>query len=162
MWLGVLHTGFTVSDIDRSVAWYTDVLGLELVSRQRNDNLYTRTIVGIDDAVLEVAFFRLPGESSGPSTHMLELMQYVSPEGGKVSGLTEDVGVGHLALMVDDIQEAYSRMAQAGVKFRNPPVEISEGANKGAWACYLLDPDGITIELVQPAHSGSTKTRRMR
>jgi catechol 2,3-dioxygenase-like lactoylglutathione lyase family enzyme len=162
MWLGVLHAGFTISDIDRSVAWYTEVLGLELVSRQRNDNSYTRTIVGIDDAVLEVAFLRLPDAPEGPSNHMLELMQYVSPDGDKSSGLTQDVGVGHLALMVDDIQKTYSRMAQAGVTFRNPPVEISEGANKGAWACYLLDPDGITIELVQPARSGSTNTRRMK
>jgi lactoylglutathione lyase len=161
MWLGVLHTGFTVSDLDRSVAWYTEVLGLELVSRQRNDNSYTRTIVGMGDAVLDVAFFRLP-DAESPSTHMLELMQYLAPQGGKSSGDTSDVGVGHLALMVDDIHKSYSHMKQAGVTFQNPPVEIDEGANKGAWACYLLDPDGITIELVQPVHSGSNKSRRTR
>lgn len=151
MWLGVLHAGFTVSDLDRSVRWYQEVLGLELLARQTNDNAYTRQIVGLPDAVLEVAFLRLPGVDPAPSTHVLELMQYVSPAGGRVSGLTQDVGAGHLALMVDDLDEAYARLREADVRFVNPPVEIDAGANRGARACYLRDPDGITIELVQPA-----------
>jgi hypothetical protein len=42
-------------------------------------------------------------------------------------------------------------MTRDGVSFRNPPVKITEGANKGGWACYLHDPDGITLELLQPS-----------
>jgi catechol 2,3-dioxygenase-like lactoylglutathione lyase family enzyme len=49
---GVLHFSFTVSDLERSVEWYTRVLGLALVHRQRQDNAYTRTLVGMPDAVL--------------------------------------------------------------------------------------------------------------
>ena len=60
-----------------------------------------------------------------------------------------DVGVAHLALLVTDIHERHQRMAALGVSFRNPPVEITAGANKGGWACYLHDPDGITLELLQ-------------
>ena len=63
----------------------------------------------------------------------------------------EDGGVGHLALMVDDLDETYARLREASVRFVNPPVEIDAGANRGARACYLRYPDGITIELVQPA-----------
>ena len=63
----------------------------------------------------------------------------------------EDGGVGHLALMVDDLDETYARLREASVRFVNPPVEIDAGANRGARAGYLRDPDGITIELVQPA-----------
>ena len=47
----VLHFSFTVSDIERSIDWYTRVLGLEFVHRQRQDNEYTRKLVGIPDAV---------------------------------------------------------------------------------------------------------------
>ena len=77
----VLHFSFTVSDIDRSIAWYVDVLGLELISRQRQDNDYPRTLVGLPDAVLEVARFAIPGHRPGRSDHILELVQYVAPVG---------------------------------------------------------------------------------
>lgn len=145
----VLHFSFTVSDIDRSVQWYTEVLGLELVHRQRQENAYTPVLVGIPGAVLEVAQLKLPGVDSPFSTHMLELIQYVTPDGGTRDLPTNQVGVAHLALLVDDILVHYQRMLDAGVAFRNPPVEITEGANAGGYACYLHDPDGITLELLQ-------------
>lgn len=147
----VLHFSFTVSDLDRSVRWYSDVFGLELVHRQRQDNPYTRQLVGFDDAVLEIAQLRVPGVPPRRSTHMLELVQYLQPHGATVDLPTNTVGVAHLALMVDDIHERYRRMADQGAAFRNPPVEITEGANAGGWACYLHDPDGITLELLQPS-----------
>jgi catechol 2,3-dioxygenase-like lactoylglutathione lyase family enzyme len=155
--LGVVHAGFTVADLDRSVAWYGDVLGLSLIRRQRNDNAYTRQIVGIEGAVLDVAFFGLPAGSRGASGQVLELMQYLEPPGGRPELHTGDVGVGHLALEVDDLAAEYERLRGHGVRFRNPPVEIDAGLNRGGWACYLLDPDGITIELIQAA--GSHRSR---
>ena len=150
----VLHFSFTVSDIERSIEWYTQVLGLELVHRQRQDNEYTRKLVGLPDAVLEVAQFVVPGVPPMRSTHMLELVEYVIPRGRTADVLpTNDVGVAHLALMVTDIHERYRRMKAEGVAFRNPPVEITAGANEGGYACYFHDPDGITLELLQPAPS---------
>jgi catechol 2,3-dioxygenase-like lactoylglutathione lyase family enzyme len=64
---------------------------------------------------------------------------------------TNNVGSAHLALLVDDIHARYERMRSVGVVFRNPPVEITQGANAGGFACYLRDPDGITIELLEPS-----------
>jgi catechol 2,3-dioxygenase-like lactoylglutathione lyase family enzyme len=148
----VLHFSFTVSDIERSIDWYTRVLGLELVHRQRQDNEYTRKLVGMPDAVLEVAQFVVPGVLPARSTHMLELVEYVAPRGRVAEAMpTNDVGVAHLALMVTDIHERHRRMNSQGVAFRNPPVEITAGANRGGYACYFHDPDGITFELLQPA-----------
>lgn len=147
---GVLHTGFSVSDINRSVQWYTDVLELELVHRQRGDNPYTRTLIGVHNAVIEVAQFRMPSVGTSPSTHVLELIQYVegaAPEANVLS--VNAVGTGHLAFVVTDIHERYERMSRAGARFVNPPVAITEGANAGGYACYLRDPDGITLELLQ-------------
>jgi catechol 2,3-dioxygenase-like lactoylglutathione lyase family enzyme len=147
----VLHFSFTVSDIERSIDWYTRVLGLELVHRQRQDNDYTRTIVGIPDAVLDVAQFVVPGVPPARSTHMLELVQYVAAAGRRPAPQpTNDVGVAHLALMVTDIHDRQAALAEAGVPFVNPPVEITAGANRGGFACYFHDPDGITLELLQP------------
>ncbi len=147
----VLHFSFTVSDIERSTRWYTEVFGLELVHRQRQDNDYTRKLVGIPDAVLEISQLRIPGVPPLRSTHMLELVAYEHPEGAVIDLPTTTVGVAHLALMVDDVHERHARMVEQGVAFRNPPVQIEEGANKGGWSCYLHDPDGITLELLQPS-----------
>jgi catechol 2,3-dioxygenase-like lactoylglutathione lyase family enzyme len=147
----VLHFSFTVSDIDSSVEWFTRVLGLELVHRQRQDNEYTRRLVGMPDAVLEVAQFAIPGLPPARSTHMLELVEYIAPRGEARPLPTHHAGVAHLALMVTDIHDRYERMRNADVEFVNPPVRITEGANAGGWACYLRGPDGITFELLQPS-----------
>lgn len=148
----VLHFSFTVSDLDAAVEWCENVLGLELVHRQRQDNPYTCSLVGMPDAVLDVAQLAIPGSPPRYSTHMLELIQYQAPPGRTAAALpTNDVGVAHLALMVTDIHARYERMSRAGTEFVSPPVEITEGANRGGWACYLRGPDGITFELLQPS-----------
>lgn len=144
-----LHFSFTISDIERSIAWYTDVLGLELVHRQRQENPYTEKLVGIPGAVLEVAQLKIPGLNPHYSSHLLELIEYVSEKAAPRPLPTNQVGVAHLALLVTDIRERYERMSAQGVSFRNPPVVITEGANKGGWACYFHDPDGITLEFLQ-------------
>jgi lactoylglutathione lyase len=146
----VLHAAFTVSDIERSVRWYTQVLGLQLVHRQRSDNAYIRRLVGVDDAVLEVAQFGIPGLDPAFSTHMLELIQYV--RGGAAQGARSEpnqVGAAHLAFIVEDIDERYSSLTAAGADFVNPPVRVTEGANAGGAACYLRDPDGNMLEFMQ-------------
>lgn len=148
----VLHFSFTVSDIERSIDWYTRVFGLELVHRQRQDNEYTQILVGIPGAVLEVAQFAVPGVPPARSTHMLELVEYVTPREEPSAPLAVNrVGSPHLALMVDDIHERYARMRDEGVEFVNPPVEITAGANAGGYTCYFHDPDGVTLEILQPA-----------
>jgi catechol 2,3-dioxygenase-like lactoylglutathione lyase family enzyme len=148
----VLHFSFTVSDIEQSIDWYTRVFGLELVHRQRQDNQYTQILVGIPGAVLEVAQFAVPGVPPARSTHMLELVEYVTPRAEPTAPLAVNVvGCPHLALMVDDIHERYARMREEGVEFVNPPVEIMAGANAGGFTCYFRDPDGITLEILQPS-----------
>jgi len=148
----VLHFSFTVTDIECSVDWYTRVLGLELVHRQRQENGYTPVLVGIPGAVLEVAQLAVPGVPPARSTHMLELVQYLAPAGCPLGALTANViGSAHLALLVTDIHSRYERMLAEGVEFRNPPIAITEGANAGGFACYFRDPDGITLELLEPS-----------
>jgi lactoylglutathione lyase len=147
----VLHFSFTVSDLDRSVDWYVDVLGLELVNRQRQDNEYTRQLVGMADAVLEVARLKIPGRSPGSSDHLFELVHYVAPPGTRIPLPTSSPGVAHLAFLVDDIHDRHRRMTEAGVEFRSRPVQITAGTNQGGWACYFTGPDGETLELLEPS-----------
>src|SRR4051794_29596162 len=100
MILDVFHFSFTVSDIERSTDWYTGVLGLELVHRQRGDSPYVGTLVGVPGAVIEAAMFKLPTVEPRHSTHMLELVEYVQPSAAAALDLSNlNVGVAHLAVM---------------------------------------------------------------
>lgn len=144
------HVSFTVADLERSVAFYTD-LGLEVIHRQTQRNAYTDRLVGFAGAHLEVAMLRLPGTEPGRSGHHLELVQYRNPEGAPIRPQTNQPGAPHLALETDDIHAAFQELSLKGVRFRaEAPVAIEEGRNRGGYTVYFEDPDGITLELVQP------------
>ena len=148
---GFFHVSFTVSDLDASVRWYTEVLGLEYVRSQEQANEYTSKLVAFPDAHLKVAQLRVPGETIPLSRHHIELVEYVNPRGADIPLDTNRTGVGHWAFMVDDIHKEFERMRALGVKFKaEGPVAIEAGVNKGGYTIYLSDPDGITLELVQP------------
>jgi catechol 2,3-dioxygenase-like lactoylglutathione lyase family enzyme len=132
---GVWHFSFTVSDLDRSVAFYTGQLGFELIHTQEQSNDYTRKLVG---------------QPRGLSSHDLELVQYLQPRGTRGEAEICNPGAAHLALTVDDIHTRYEKLTAAGVRFYSPPNAITAGINAGGFTCYLEDPDQIVLELVQP------------
>jgi catechol 2,3-dioxygenase-like lactoylglutathione lyase family enzyme len=140
------HFSITVADLERSLRWYRDLLGLDLVSRQRNENAYTEELIGMPGAVLEIAFVALPG----PQSIALELIEYVQPRGREIELPTNVPGVAHIAFVVEDIDAVLGRLEEDGARPVSPPVEIDRGANRGMRACYLRDPDGFTLELMQP------------
>jgi catechol 2,3-dioxygenase-like lactoylglutathione lyase family enzyme len=147
---GVWHFSFTVSDLDRSIAFYRDLLGFRLVHVQEQDNPYTRRLVGFPDAVLRVAQLAVPGQPRGISTHDLELVEYVRPKGVRREGQICDPGAPHLAIAVADARTAHERLVGAGVRFVSSPNAITAGVNEGGYACYFHDPDDIVLELLQP------------
>lgn len=143
---GADHTSFTVGNLDRSLAFYRDLLGLQVVwIRPHITNQYWRDIVGFPDAVVRGAFLAIPG-----TTHRLELYEYLQPRGTPADVRTNNPGSVHLCLYVDDARALYATLSAKGVSFRSPPVALNEGPNVGGVALYMLDPDGITIELFQP------------
>lgn len=141
---GIHHTSLTVSDLERSIQFYT-ALGLEVALRQTPGGTYLQRITGFPDAHIEQAHLSLPGGG-----HRLELFHYVSPAGRPVRSRNCDPGNTHLAFVVDDLDSVYARLAAQGVEFVSPPITIDAGVNVGAKGLYLRDPDGFTIELFQP------------
>ena len=154
----IFHTGLTVSDLDRSIAFYRDLLGLELVTRWESAQPYLRTIVGFPDAELRIALLRIPGVAAGGSGHHLELLEYRSPRGVRGDPRTCNPGNVHVSFMVEDLDAAYAELSARGVRFKSAPVQIDHGRNRGAKAVYLLDPDDITLELVQPSSKGASSS----
>ncbi|MEK3935564.1 VOC family protein [Sporosarcina sp. FSL W7-1349] len=150
MIIGLWHTSFTVENLDKSIPFYRDLLGLTLVHEQAQNNEYTRKLVGYPDANLKVAMFSIDGLDVGPSGHVLELVEYVSPKGLEVPEGTVHTRSAHLAFRVTDIFQTVHRLTEHGVAFKSEIVAIQEGRNKGGYTVYFKDPDGITLELVQP------------
>ncbi|MBI1879399.1 MAG: VOC family protein [Chloroflexi bacterium] len=147
---GADHTSYTVSNLERSLEFYVGLLGFEVLWQREITNQYFRDIVGFPDGVVKAAHLRIPG-----STHKLELFEYIAPAGTPADIRTNNPGSSHIAFIVEDLPAAYEELKAKGVRFRSPPTAIDTGANKGAYALYMLDPDGITVELFQSPKIGN-------
>ena len=147
----VYHTGFTVSDIERSLAFYRDVLGLKLVKRQTGTAPYLATVTGFAGVRLEIALLQ-----SADGGSMLELLQYASHPAEVTDRATNRPGNAHLCFRVDDIHTACAELRRHGVRLISEPTEITAGAHAGGWAVYLRDPDGFTVELYQGPSASPT------
>ena len=143
---GISHTSFTVSDMDRSLAFYRDVLGLEVLVEIERQGEYIEQVVGFPGASLRIVGLKLPQGSD----HILELIEYRTPQGERGALLTCNPGVAHLCFVTNDIHGAYESLRARGVEFKSPPVRIPTGPSTGGFDAYFLDPDGITLELSQP------------
>lgn len=143
---GADHTSYTISNLERSLAFYVGILGCEILWQREITDEYFSEIVGLSGCVVKAAHLRVPG-----SEHRIELFEYVRPKGSRADVRTNNVGSSHISFIVDDLHATYEHLKKAGVQFRSPPVEITAGPNQGGWGIYLLDPDGITVELFQPS-----------
>ena len=85
------HTSFTVSDLDKTIGFFCDALGFDLLSRAPRDAKVVQQITGVPGADMEVAFVQGPG-------HRIELIHYLAPaDRGRVDSRPCDAGVAHLA-----------------------------------------------------------------
>jgi len=141
------HTGYTVSNLERSLEFYRDLLGCEVVARQDKQGGYLATIVGYPDAHVRMAQLRAP-----QTEHVIELFEYVAPTPTRSQLEPRKIGTSHVCFIVVDLDATYERLRAAGItSFISPPVEVDTGVNAGGRALYLHDPDGIPMELFQPA-----------
>lgn len=140
MELSLDHVSLTVSDVDRSVEFYSKAFGFRRTRRSSSDGPKLETILGYKDAKIEVAWVALDGVN-------VEFIQYRQPLSEHRAVLhTKDVGTPHLAFRVRDIHEECARLRELGARFKSEPVEVVKGAQ---YSVYGMDPDGITFELVQ-------------
>lgn len=144
---GLHHTSRTVASIDTSLAFYRDLLGLEVVADEELAGPGLEDVVGLPGARLRVVELAL-GDG-----RLLELIEYREPVGAPrpASATHADVGAHHLALLVDDLDAAHMELAAAGVPFTGPPVAIEGGYFRGSRTTYCLDPDGLAVELWEQA-----------
>jgi len=119
----LIHTCYRIGDIDRSVAFYT-ALGFEETGR-----------FGIRDEAINV-FMGLPGDGA-----RLELTYNHGVDSYELG-----TGYNHIAITAEDLDGTLAKLAEQGIDPEKPPYSIREG---GSRLCFVRDPDGYRIELIE-------------
>jgi lactoylglutathione lyase len=129
--VALLHTCYRITDIERSVAFYR-ALGFEEIRR-----------MPIREEAVNV-FLNQPGDGESPR---LELTYNYGVDGYELG-----TGYGHIAITADDLDATLAQLAAQGIEPERPPYTIREG---GSRICFVRDPDGYRIEVVETIPEGS-------
>ena len=138
------HTGITVSNLERSLEFWQNVLGFEFSHRAHQTSEMASEITGVAGAEIKLAVVKAPGG------HKIELLEYLAPPDRKHVNLRPcDVGSVHVALTVDKLDAILEKIAASGWKAAGKPQTLKTGPNAGKRVVYVRDPDGTTIEFMQ-------------
>lgn len=154
-WKALHHVGITVKDIDASIRFYHDVLGLELSNEPSPwfEGPELGSALGVPDAALRQVSLLL-----GDTT--LELLQYRNPTRGiDRPPPSNNLGASHVAFLVDDISAKKAELEARGIEFYSDVNVVDEGVLAGWRWVYFEDPDGYPLELVEVAYSNADERR---
>jgi catechol 2,3-dioxygenase-like lactoylglutathione lyase family enzyme len=149
MFRGIHHTGIVVKNLDRSIYFYHDVLGLEFAAEPSPwfSGADIERAVGVEGARLRQVNLRA-GDG------VLELIEYGNRPGDDTTVPPQNrLGSMHVALHVDDITETMATLSARGIEFLTEANVVDDGVLAGWRWVYFYDPDGVTLELVEEAYT---------
>ena len=144
------HVTIVVSDLDRSVDFYTRVLDFKKTGSAHLEGKWIESVVGLKGVKAEVAYLELNKDNP-----RLELLCFQSPKSKAVAAnsIASTIGMRHLAFRVKDIGEMKKRLEEAGAKVVGDPaavpLDVDSGDSRRKVLFYFLDPDGVLLELAQ-------------
>jgi len=132
------HVGLSVSNMQRSLEFYRDMMGMEVVLELDIADDRLARVVGVPGAKSKITHLRL-GDG------VLELFEYYDPAGeNKARNMRQrDHGIVHMGFEVNDFHRRTESLRQHGVEFVGEPVEF----RPGVWVLYFYGPDGEVCEL---------------
>ena len=134
------HMGVTVRDLEQSIVFYRDVVGMELFSRRRMQGEWFDTLTHNSGADIDVAMLRMEGLT-------LQLVQYLAAGGTALPLAHHNVGNPHLCINVDDVDAKHRDATARGGLDPTPIVDIM---GLGIRSFYVHDPDGLPVEFLKP------------
>ena len=141
--LATNHTSFTVSNLDRTLGFFSDVLGFKVTSKAPRAPQVIERITGVPGAQVMIAYVR------GPS-HSVELIEFSAPDNRATHRPRAcDLGFCHIAYDVEGLDELIEKASAHNVFPEGEVITVDQGPNAGARIVYLRDPDGITFELIE-------------
>ncbi|MCK4177506.1 VOC family protein [Aciditerrimonas ferrireducens] len=140
------HVGFTVPDLEAARAWLEEVLGCEYLYSLgpfERDGAWMVEHLGVDPGARmeRLHFFRLGGQV------IFEVFQYAAPDQRQEPPRNSDVGGHHVALYVEDMDQAVAWLQERGVEVMGEPTR-SSGPSEGQRWVYFRAPWGMQFELV--------------
>ena len=152
---GVHHTGIIVKDLDKSIYFYHDVLGLEFQNEPSpwfaGEDLERG--VGVPGGTLRQVCLVAGND-------IVELVEYGNTPTEIEPQPQNRIGAMHVALRVDDAEKTKAELEAKGIVFLSEANTVDEGVLAGWRWVYFLDPDGITVELVEVAYFHAEERRR--
>jgi catechol 2,3-dioxygenase-like lactoylglutathione lyase family enzyme len=137
----IRHIGIVVSDLDKALYFYRDLLGLKIVKDMNETGTYIDNISALKG--VQVRTVKMAAEDG----NLIELLCYSShPDSPDKKRPINQIGCSHVAFTVENLDEEYNRLAQAGIQFNAPPQHSPDGYAK---VTFCMDPDGSHIELVE-------------
>jgi glyoxylase I family protein len=136
------HTSFTVSDMERSVAFYRDILGMKVVwdSVQAGEEFkgeVADNLTNCPSTELHIVFLSI-------NERLIELVQYTPPGKALVDNKASDTGSAHVCFQTENIQAFHKKLSANRVRLHCTPQNLG-----GVWVMYFRDPDGIVLEAMQ-------------
>lgn len=140
--IAVRHCGIVVSNMEKSLHFYRDLLGLKESRVMNESGEFIDSILGLEN--VQVTTVKLSGDD-GPT--LVELLEFKSHQDEDPARRTlYSIGPTHAAFTVDNLDEVYCRLSEAGIRFTTPPQLSPDGYAK---VTFCQDPDGTRIELVE-------------
>jgi catechol 2,3-dioxygenase-like lactoylglutathione lyase family enzyme len=136
------HAGIVVTDLERALHFYCDLLGLKVLKSMEEKGVYLDNMLGHSGVLVTTVKL-----AAGKGSAVLELLHFKSPvtPAAQTRGLF-DLGPTHVAFTVEDLDTIFERLARAGVPFNAPPQLSPDGLAK---VTFCHDPDGTPLELVE-------------
>ncbi|MEI0550464.1 VOC family protein [Brachyspira intermedia] len=144
----VMHIGITVSNIERSINFYRDILGLTLIGEALMEGKETDVLFAMNNCKVKIAYLN---GSDNIITPPIELLQFVSPETIKDEPKLNKISASETCFRVENIEKVYKHLIDNNVECLSEPQEFdftSYGFSKSK-ALYFKDPDGIILELME-------------
>lgn len=131
----IRHVGIVVSDLESSLRFYADLLGLKIVKKEFETGNYLEKMLGIPHVAVTTVKFE----------EGLELLHYTRPS--RIPNnrkAINQIGLSHIALTVQNLPDLFNRLHDSGILFQSEPINSGK-----VRVCFCFDPDYNPIELVE-------------
>jgi glyoxylase I family protein len=139
---GIHHASFTVNNMERSVAFYHDILGMKVVWDSLQAGVQFKgpvadNLTNCPGTELHIVFLSI-------NERLIELVEY-TPKGKSLEdNKASDTGSAHICFQTENIQGLHKKLSENGVRLHCSPQNLG-----GVWVMYFRDPDGIILEAME-------------
>ncbi len=136
----IRHVGIVISNLDKALYFYRDILGLEIEREMIESGKYIDNLSALKGVRVKTI------KMSADNGNLIELLYYGSHPRKSINRDICDIGYSHIAFTVESLHYEYKRLKEKGIEFNCIPQISPDGKAK---VVFFRDPEGNLIELVE-------------